>query len=70
MNNANVVAAADLGNPGAGWQAIGAGDYNGDGRADILFQSSAGAVDIWQMSGPTILASTPLGNPGQSWHAV
>src|SRR5690348_18472006 len=66
MNNAKVVATADLGNPGAGWQAIGTGDFNGDGRADILFQSSAGAVDIWQMSGPPCSPASPSATPGRA----
>ena len=31
----------------ASWQIIGSGDFNGDGRADILWQSSDGTVTNW-----------------------
>ncbi len=36
--------------PGAGFTAVGTGDFNGDGFSDILFQNGANAV-IWTMNG-------------------
>ena len=35
MNGSTFVGSALLGNPGASWHAIGTGDFNGDGKADI-----------------------------------
>ena len=43
-NGTNVIVAASLGNPGPDWHILGVGDYNGDGRSDILWQNSSGAV--------------------------
>ncbi len=59
-------------NPGPSWTEIGAGDFNGDGQSDILWQNaSTGQASIWEMNGNSLIgggAVTP--NPGPSWHAV
>ena len=38
-------------NPGLSWHAIGAGDFNGDGHSDILFQNTSGQASVWEMNG-------------------
>lgn len=43
-----------------GWKAVGAGDFSGDGRADILLQHVDGRVALWRMQGMTYLDSVPL----------
>jgi len=48
---------------------MGAGDYNNDGKSDILWQNSSGAVAIWEMNGTSVLASATIANPGPTWHA-
>ena len=54
-----------VGAAGADWAVKGVGDYNGDGRSDILFQNTAsGAVYIWDMDGAHIA------NPGAGWVAT
>ena len=56
-------------NPGASWQAKDAADFNGDGKADILWQNDSGTPAVWLMDGMNILATGPaLSNPGPSWH--
>src|SRR5262249_32718853 len=64
MNGTSLLATGTLGNPGASWHAIGAGDFNGDGKADILWQNADGTAGIWEMNGFSLLAARPLGNPG------
>ena len=50
---------------GADWAVKGVGDYNGDGKSDILFQNTtSGAVYIWDMDGAHII------NPGAGWVAT
>jgi hypothetical protein len=36
---------------------VGTGDFNGDGRSDILWRDTSGNVAIWEMNGTTILKS-------------
>ena len=45
-------------------------DFNADGKSDILWQSSNGAVAIWEMNGTKAIATGGLGNPGPSWQVI
>jgi hypothetical protein len=64
-----MIGGATLGNPGPDWRICGTGDYNGDGRSDILWQNSSGAVGVWEMNGTTVLGAAILASPGPTWHA-
>ncbi len=41
-------------NGGIDWTIVGNGDFNGDGRADVLWMQDYGQVAIWNMSGATV----------------
>ena len=43
------------------------GDYNGDGKSDILFRNTDGSVSLWLMDGTQVASATSLGNPGTDW---
>jgi hypothetical protein len=46
----------------------GAGDFNGDGKADILWQNTSGQAAVWQMDGHSLIAGANVGfNPGPAW---
>jgi hypothetical protein len=47
------------------------GDFNGDGKADILWRNgSAGQVEIWLMNGTTALSHGIPGAPTTDWQIV
>ena len=55
------------------WQAIGTGDFNGDGFSDILFQNTnSGQVSIWEMNGNNADRRRPRRHsiPGRAWKAI
>jgi hypothetical protein len=37
------------------WSIAGTGDFDGDGKGDILWTDMSGNVAIWEMNGTTIL---------------
>jgi hypothetical protein len=49
---------------------IGTGDFNGDGKSDLVFQNSDGTPAIWEMNGTSVIASAGLPNPGSSWKLI
>ena len=66
INNVNFI-------PPAGYHIVGTADFNGDGHADILFQTDAGVVTDWlgQDNGGFVDNSAKVNiNSGTSWHAI
>jgi uncharacterized protein len=51
------------------WKTAGTGDFNGDGKSDILWRNTNGNVAIWTMNGSTITASNLTSTPSldNSW---
>jgi hypothetical protein len=70
MNGTSFIASAVLPNPGKQWSAIGTGDFNGDGNADILFQKDNGTPMIWEMNGTSITTTATFPNPGAPYTAI
>ncbi len=67
--NGTTIGAGGSGYAGAAgkdWVIAGVGDYNGDGKSDIVFQNAnaSGSVYVWEMNGAHIL------NPGAGWVAT
>jgi hypothetical protein len=58
-----------LPNPGPAWHVIDAGDFNGDGNADIVWQGSDGTPAMWLMDDdkPVWVGAIGPFNPGPSW---
>ena len=58
-------------NPGPSWKAVGTGDFNADGSADILFQNTNGQAAIWEISGNAVIGGGAVSpNPGPGWKVI
>ena len=58
-------------NPGPIWKAVATGDFDGDGKSDILWQNTDGQAAIWEMNGNTRTGGGAISvNPGPTWRAV
>jgi hypothetical protein len=72
MNGTNIINNTVLSmNPGPGWHAIETGDFNKDGKSDLVLHNDNGQVAIWEMDGTNIQHVDIIGyNPGSDWHVV
>jgi hypothetical protein len=58
-------------NAGAGWSVVGIGDFNGDGRDDLMWQKTDGTTTSWlgQANGNLVDNSANFyANAGAGWH--
>ena len=68
MNGTTIASQGDLGVITSDWVIQGTGDYNGDGKADILWRNStSGDVYIWLMNGISIANQGGLGDITSDW---
>ena len=55
------------GTAGTDWTIVGVGDFNGDGRSDILWRHTSGSVLIWLINGTTVSGVGSPGTAGLDW---
>jgi hypothetical protein len=67
MNGTQIMSANILGNVSTNWSIAETGDYNGDGKSDILWIDNVGDVATWFMNGATVSSVTTYGNFGTAW---
>jgi hypothetical protein len=56
-----------LGTVTTDWTIESVGDFNGDGKADLLWRNTSGAVSIWLMNGTSIIGSGVVSGAGPEW---
>ena len=54
MNGTQVSQSAGLGTVPTVWSIVGAGDFDGDGKFDLLWRDTSGDMAIWFMNGAQI----------------
>ncbi len=67
MNGTSITSSAALIGGGSGWSITHTADFNGDGRADIVWQHTDGTVVVWLMNGTTLLSGGALLSAGSGW---
>ena len=67
MNGTQILSGPDLGNVPTNWTIAETGDFNGDGKTDILWRGPTGDVAIWFMNGTQIVSSPDFVNVPTSW---
>jgi hypothetical protein len=49
------------------WTIVETGDFDGDGKSDILWQDTSGNVAMWFMNGAQVRQSAGVGNVPTVW---
>ena len=58
---------AGVANVSTVWSIVGTGDFDGDGKSDILWHDNSGNVAIWFMNGGQVSQSVGVGNAPTVW---
>ena len=56
--------------PGTGWRVVGTGDFDGDGKTDIVFQHTNWQVAFWLMDGKNLRKAVLLRVWSRGWRVV
>jgi hypothetical protein len=68
MNGTSYSSGVSLGVVPTQWQIVGTGDFNGNGKTDILWQNTAtGERAIWLMNGTSYSSGVSLGFVPTQW---
>ena len=71
LSGATRTGGGPVANLGPSWQAVGTGDFDGDGKSDdIVWQNTNGQVSVWEMDGTTRIGGGAVANLGPSWRAI
>jgi Ser-tRNA(Ala) deacylase AlaX len=71
MNGTQVVANQTIGtiNATGGWHFADTGDFNGDGKTDLLMlNDNTNGVALWQMDGTQVTSNSQVGTLAAGWH--
>jgi hypothetical protein len=68
MDSLKILANEGVSTQATTWHAMDAFDFNGDGKADILWENSNGQLQLWQMDGSKVAQKLDLGSLAAGWH--
>ena len=67
MNGTTLTNGAGLLEAGSGWIVTHTDDFNGDGKADLVFRHTDGRIAMWLMNGTTLTSGAGLLNAASGW---
>jgi len=67
MNGATISSSLGVGNVPGNWQIAQTGDFNDDGKSDVLWRDSNSGVAMWLMNGGTVTSALGVGNLPTDW---
>ena len=67
LNGTSVIGADSPGSVSPDWQIADVGDFNGDGKADILWRHTSGSLYIWLMNGTSVIGTGSPGGTSTDW---
>ncbi len=70
LNGQQIINASNIGQASNDWHIAGTGDFNGDGKSDILWRNDNGTVGIWDLNDQQIVHAFNLGEVTNDWHLV
>jgi G8 domain/FG-GAP-like repeat len=70
MNGVAIASTVGLLGPDPNWSVSHTADFNGDGKADLLWRNTNGAVTIWTMNGITRTAAAGVLGPDANWRVA
>jgi Peptidase M66/FG-GAP-like repeat len=70
MSGTTVLSSANIINNEANWNITHTADFNGDGKADILWRKNDGSVTMWLMNGTSNISALGLIGPTADWRVA
>jgi hypothetical protein len=70
MVGSTIQSMTSLGQVPTNWFVVATGDFNADGKGDILWQDTQGNLAIWFMNGAQVIAAQAVGKLPANWVVV
>ena len=70
MRGTTMIGAQDIWPLASFWHVVGAGDFNRDGDADLLWQNAAGDLVMWMLHRVTLASARYLYTGGTDWRVI